>query len=184
MINRHARIWFTILSGILLLAGGVWDAYSQEPKEIPGELRTLTGRVRWKKDMGVLPKAPGVREAAENICAQFFVVVIRPATGSEKPIQYDIALEAKPEPNKPDYYSCLFEMKVPSNVNLSVYAGMGDGLAWPRSEKSLYHYVHPWIDYGRPTRVRSDRSFTPAKRDVILGGKGMYLTFELVYGQL
>src|SRR5207253_6357 len=102
--------------------------------EVPGELRTMTGRIRWKKDMGVLPKAPGAREPAEDICAQFFVVVTQPATGSGKPIQYDIALEAKPEPSKPDYFSCRFEMKVPSNVHLSVYPGMGNGLAWPKSE--------------------------------------------------
>jgi len=107
MIDRRNRILFTIFSGILLLAGVVSSANGQEAKEVHGELRTLTGRVRWKKEMGVLQKAPGVREAADNICAQFFVGVTRPATGSEKPIQYDIAREAKPEPSKPDYFSCL-----------------------------------------------------------------------------
>jgi hypothetical protein len=154
MKNRQKRILFTILSGILLLAGGVSSAFGQDAKEVPGELRTLTGRVRWKKDMGVLPKAPGVREPAENICAQFFVVVTRPSTGSEKPIQYDIALEAKPEPSKPDYFSCLFEMKVPSNVHLSVHAGMGDGLAWPKSEQSRYQ-LRPSVDRLRSANPRA-----------------------------
>jgi hypothetical protein len=183
MKSRKNRILFTIVSGIMLLAGGA-GAFAQERPEVNGDLRTLSGRIRWNKSMGVLPKMPRGLEPASNICAQFFVVVTQPSTRSEKPIQYDIALEDKPEASKPDYYSCAFEMKVPSNVRLVVQAGMGDGLAWPKTEKTLFHYVHPWIASGRPTRVRSSRSFTPAKREVVLGKIGMYVTFELVYDQV
>ena len=181
MINRQNRIIFTIVSGILIWAGGVSIADGQA--EVPGELRTLTGRIRWKKEMGVLPKIPRGLEPAENICAQFFVVVTQPSTGSEKPIQYDIALEAKPEPSKPDYYSCLFDMKVPSNVLLVVHAGMGDGIAWPNSGQSRAHYLNPWIVSGLTTKVRAKRIFAPAKREVRLGNKGLYIPFELVYDQ-
>jgi hypothetical protein len=180
---KNRRILFTILCGIMLLAGGASGAYAQERPEVNGELRTLSGRIRWNKAMGVLPKTPRGLEPADNICAQFFVVVTQPSTRSEKPIQYDIALEAKPEPSKPDYYSCAFEMKVPSNVLLNVHAGMGDGLAWPNSGQSLAHYVHPWIVSGLTTKVRSKRMFTPAKREIRLGNKGMFITFELVYEQ-
>jgi hypothetical protein len=178
MNNRQKRILLMILSGILLLASGV---YGQEYSEVPGELRSLSGRIRWNKAMGVLPKTPGSREAADNICAQFFVVVTRPATGSEKPIQYDIALEAKPEPDKPDHYSCAFEMQVPSNVFLAVHPGMGDGMAWPATQRAQFHYVHAWIDSGRTTRGGGQRTFSPEKRVNKLGKKGMYMTFELVY---
>ncbi len=167
---------FTILCGILLLGGEVFDAHGQVR-----ELKTLSGRIRWKKAMGVLPKSPGSTEAADNICAQFFVVVMLP--GNEKPYQYDIALEDKPEVSKPDYYSCVFEMQVPNKVQLSVIAGMGDGLAWPNSAKSNFHYAHPWVDAGRQVRGGGIRSFTPAKREVMLGEKGMYITFEMSQDQ-
>jgi hypothetical protein len=182
MKSRSKRILFITLCGVLLIGGGP-DAYAQPATEIPGELRTLTGRVRWKKDMGVPPKHPRGIYPTENICAHFFVVVTQPSTGSQKPIQYDIALEAKPEPGKPDYYSCLFDMKVPTNVRLSVHAGMGDGLAWPNSPQARAHYVNYWINSEGTTRVRSPRSIVPAKREVTVGKQGMYLSFELVYDQ-
>lgn len=180
MKYQRKRLVLAIFSGLLLLGGAVSSANGQA--EVPGELRTMTGRIRWKKEMGVLPKAPRFLEPAANICAQFFVVVTQPSTGSEKPIQYDIALDAKPEIGKPDYYSCAFEMKVPSSVRLTVYPGMGNGLAWPNS-KSRFHYVDHWVVSGHATPVRSPREFSPAKKDVILGIKGMYLTFELAYAQ-
>ncbi len=163
----------TILCGILLFAGTVGASYAQE-----SELKTLTGRIRWKKAMGLLPKTPAVKEPAANICAQFFVVVIAP--GSEKPYQYDIALEAKPEPSKPDYYSCVFEMQVRNNVQLSVHPGMGNGLAWPNVPEYRQFYTLPWVDAGQWVRRSGRRVFTPAKREVKLGNKGMYITFELV----
>lgn len=183
MKDSRKQLLVTILGSIVLIVGGASSAYAQGTPEVNGELRTLTGRIRWKKEMGVLPKKPRGLEPAENICAQFFVVVTQPSTGSEKPIQYDIALEAKPEMNKPDYFSCLFNMQVPSNVLLVVHAGMGDGIAWPNSGQSLAHYVNPWIVNGLTTKVRSRRIFTPAKREVRLGNKGMLATFELVYEQ-
>ncbi len=181
MKNGKKRILLTILNGIMLFAG-VWNAYGQGG-ETPGELRTLLGRIRWNKTMGVMSKTPRGIEPTDKICAQFFVVVTQPSTGSEKPIQYDIALEAKPEASKPDYYSCYFEMKVPSNALLNVYAGMGNGLAWPNSERLPVHYSYGWIGDGRAGQVRSPRIFKPAKREVRLGNKPMQVTFELVYEQ-
>jgi hypothetical protein len=182
MKNSKNRILFTILSGIMLIGGGALATYPQ-PLEANGELRTLSGKIRWNKSMGVLPKTPRSLTPADNICAQFFVVVTQPSTGSDKPIQYDIALEAKPEASKPDYYSCAFEMKVPSNVLINVHAGMGDGLAWPNSPQSRAHYIHYWIVDGLSTKVRSPRIFKPAKREVTLGNREMQVTFELVYEQ-
>jgi hypothetical protein len=177
MKEQRKRILLTILSSIFVLMI-CSDGFGQT-----SELRTLTGRIRWNKAMGVLPKTPRSLTPADNICAQFFVVVTQPSTGSDKPIQYDIALEAKPEPGMPDYYSCVFEMKVPTNVLLNAYAGMGNGLAWPNSGQSLAHYVHSWIVDGLMTKVRSNRIFKPAKREVRLGNKDMRITFELVYEQ-
>jgi hypothetical protein len=166
-------ILFGMLVTSVVLAGGLFSAFGQEV-----EFRTLSGRIRWNKAMGVQPKAPGSREPAENICAGFFVVVIAP--GSEKPYQYDIALEAKPEPSKPDYYSCAFEMKVPTKLGLTVYPGMGDGLAWPKTEKTRLYYTLPWVDAGRPVRRSGQRVFQPAERKIVVGGKGMYISFELM----
>jgi hypothetical protein len=180
MKNNKNQILFTILSGIILLSSG---ALATPAQEVNGELRTLTGRIRWNKSMGVLPKTPRSLTPADNICAQFFVVVTQPSTGSDKQIQYDIALDAKPESGKPDYYSCVFDMKVPSNVLLNVHAGMGDGLAWPNSPQSRAHYLNYWIVDGLTTKVRSPRIFRPEKREVTLGNKGMYVSFELVYEQ-
>ncbi len=171
-MHKKVVLFATIVSA-MILAGGVINLYGQE-----SQLKTLLGHIRWKKAMGVQPKAPGSREPADNICAGFFVVVIAP--GSEKPYQYDIALEPKLVVSMPDFYSCAFEMKVPNNVGLAVHAGMGDGLAWPKTQKTQFYYAQPWIDAGRPVRGSGQRVFTPAVRNIRLGNKDMQITFELV----
>jgi hypothetical protein len=130
--------------------------------------------------MGVLPSAPGSTTAAENICAQFFVVAVRPEI-ADKPIAYDNKLKLKPDVTKPDLYACGYEMKVPSGVALKVYAGMGDATAWPNTEKLPFHYTSPWVVDGRIRRAHNMRVFTPAVKTVMLRAKGMYLTFDLGY---
>lgn len=179
MKSNNYRIKFAVLCGILLLSGGISSVIGQA--EVPGELRTLLGRINYKKTMGVMSKTPRGIVPTDNVCAQFFVVVTQPSTGSQKPIQYDIALEDKPAPSKPDYYSCAFEMKVPSNVLLNVYAGMGNGLTWPNFERLAIYYNYGWLGDGRAGQVRAPRTFKPEKRDVRLGNKGIYITFELGY---
>lgn len=185
MTNRQKRMLLVIFTGLMMFAGGAMTAYAQPaPPEVEGPLRTLTGRIRWPKSMGVMPKSPGSQEPLDNICSQFFVVVRRMSSDSQKPIQYDIALEDKPEPSKPDYYSCLFDMKVPSNVSLAVYPGMGDGLAWrPDAPKYRHHYQLPWIDVttGRFVRKSGSRTWKPENRVVVVSGSGLNIPFELVY---
>lgn len=186
MINLRCRTFLAMLTCVLLLSSGLPQSYGQTLPDVPGQLRTLTGRIRWSKDMGVLPSAPGGSDPAANICSHFFVVASSPASGSEKPIAYDNKLVAKADPTKPDHYSCSFQMRVPSDIFVKVSAGMGDVLAWPKSEKSIFHYTRPWVAYGdvRPSRVRrSVREFSPPDRTVMLKNKAMYISFELIYGQ-
>ena len=182
-MNTPNRILLTSLACVLLLTSGLLNAKAQPaPPEVEGPLKTLTGRIHWKKAMGVLPKAPGSTEPTDNICAHFFVVVTRSPFQSSKPIQYDIALEDKPELSKPDYYSCKFEMQVPSNVSLAVWPGMGDGLAWRWDAPKLrHHYQDPWIDAGRRVRSRGNRSFKPENRVVVVGPQGLSIPFELLH---
>ena len=184
MKNTQKSTLLAILTGVLILAGDVLSVNAQPAQpEVEGPLKTLTGKIRWPKAMGVLPKAPGSTEATDNICAHFFVVVTRSPFQTSKPIQYDIALEEKPDKD-PNYYSCRYEMQVPSNVSLAVYAGMGDGLAWRwDAPKSRYHYSDAWIDVaaGRMVRTRGTRIFKPENRVVVVGPTGLSIPFELVY---
>jgi len=184
MKNTKKKILLAIFAGFLLFTADVASISAQPaPPEVEEPLRTLTGRIRWPKSMGVMPKSPGSQEPLDNICSQFFVVVMRMTSDSQKPFQYDIALEDKPEPSKPDYYSCLFDMKVPSNVNLAVYPGMGDGLAWRRDAPKLrHHYQLPWIDVaaGRYVRGGGPRTWKPENRVVVVSGSGLNIPFELV----
>lgn len=185
MKSKQKRTLLAILTFVLLAASAVLNVKAQPaPPEVEGPLKTLSGSIRWKKALGVLPKSPGSTQATDNICAHFYVVVTRSPFQSSKPIQYDIALEDKPELSKPDYYSCRFEMQVPSNVNLAVYPGMGDGLAWRwDAPKSRYHYYDAWIDVaaGRAVRSRGIRGFQPENRVVVVGNKGLNIPFELLY---
>ncbi|MEQ1923206.1 MAG: hypothetical protein ABL952_11930 [Pyrinomonadaceae bacterium] len=182
-MNMKKYIMPAVVLGTCLLSFAAASQVFAQGPEVNGELRTLLGRIRWKKTMGLTSKTPRGIEPTDKICAQFFVVVTQPSTGSEKPIQYDIALDDKPEASKPDYYSCYFEMKVPSNVLLNVFAGMGNGLAWPNSERSPVHYKYGWIGDGRAGQLRAPRIFKPEKREVRLGNKPMLVNFELVYEQ-
>lgn len=181
MTNR--QILLVIFTGLMMFAGGAMTAYAQPaPPEVEGPLRTLTGRIRWNKAMGVLPKTPGSTEPTDSICAHFFVVVTRSPFQTSKPIQYDIALEEKRD-SDPNYYACMFDMQVPSNVSLAVFAGMGDGLNWRwDAPKSRYHYSDAWIDVpsGRSVRYRGLRSFKPENRVVVVGNKGLSIPFELL----
>ncbi|MEP6787356.1 MAG: hypothetical protein ABJB40_02915, partial [Acidobacteriota bacterium] len=164
MLNLRRRILFTILSGFVLSACGVWSICAQPP---PSEPRTLTGRIKWKKEMGLLPSAPGSHTTAENICAQFYVVV--QLAGSPGVIASDSTLAAKTNFTAPDEYDCRFEMTVPNNRDLVVTARMGDASLFLTPDWQPIHYTLPWIAEGGSRSVPPRgfiRTFVPASKQV------------------
>lgn len=175
-----------MLGSIMLAVLGTAYVNGQEraAPEPPTE-RSLSGQIRWKKSMGVPPKTPGSDVMAENICAQFYVAVTESSASSHEIVAYDNTLVAA-KSVEPDYYLCRYEMKVPTNRNLYVRAGMGNVFMLPKPDRQPYHYTDSWIaeDGSRPVPPNGfSRVITPPYRPVVLTKKSTYVGYEMVYGK-
>lgn len=187
MNNKQKRFLYGLAIASVLSICGMSDVRAQQrpPAPLPSVQRTLSGVIRWQKEMGVLPSAPGSTAPGTDICSPFYVAVTDLYSRPEEMVAHDNKLSVQSVVD-PQYHVCRFEMHVPSNRNLRVMAGMGNVLSLPKPERQLFHYAEPWIAEGgaRPAPYRrSIRTFAPNRRDVMLGAKGMYLRFELTYGR-
>ena len=184
MMKKAAPTLFSVFSVLLLLlAANICSSAQSRPQEF----QTLTGRIRWKKDMGVVPKAPDSSEAAENICSPFYVGVMVYSASDNSLAAYTDALERGRDEG--DYYICRYTIeKVPAKINLMIMIGMGDVFSLPKPTRLPFHYTLPWIVEGgskaSPPR-RFIRSFTQNNKQLAIGStKGTYLGIDLIYTPL
>lgn len=137
--------------------------------------------------MGVVPKAPGSNEPAENICSPFYVGVIVDASSEAGLAAYTDKLERSRDEG--DYYICKYKIeKVPANVNLHLVVGMGDVFSLPKPTMLPFHYSLPWIAEDGSTPApprRSRRSFSQNNRYLRISSvKGTYLAIDLIYNSI
>ena len=198
MMNLQKRLLLMGMTGITMSVFGMVDAYTQtRPTSItrPSSVessegserleRTLSGKIRWKKSMGVLPKGPGSSQPAENICAQFYVAVNESTASSNELVAYDAALKAVTSV-EPGYYVCNYEMKVPTNRNLVVTPGMGDVFRAAKPDRKPFHFADAWVaeDGTRPVPPSGFvRAISPPFRPVVLDKKNMYVGYEIFYNR-
>ena len=141
----------------------------------------LSGVIRWSKEMGVPP--------TEYLCEAFHVVVLDPEKDN-KP--YWFANVLTPGRDDPQFYSCKYEITVPTGKRLLVKAGLGKAFSSPG-------YDLEQAQWERPGQPKSDnnksgagqflplgtylaRVFEPAEKYVILGVKGTNLNFKMIFG--
>ncbi|MEO6655107.1 MAG: hypothetical protein ABIO36_03415, partial [Pyrinomonadaceae bacterium] len=140
----------------------------------------LTGAIRWSKEMGVPP--------TEYRCAAFHVVVLDPEKNN-KPVWFANVLT--PGRDEPEFYTCKYEITLPTNKRLLVRAGLGDVFGTPSGALTRDPWERPGLSkteegprggFPLPQGTYLARVFKPAEMYVTLGIKGTYLKFEMFFG--
>lgn len=171
------------LSAFLLLGFATTGALAQESGSFfAGEERTLSGLIRWKKALGVIPRFPLSRDADKNPCSPFYIAALDPRN------HYKVVSVTKTltwAAGDAEYNVCKYKMTVPANTPLSIRAGMGFTNSLPKLDEDPYYLRDPWVggSEAQPP-MGNERSFRPWNRDVTLGKIGMYLRFEMIYDRL
>ena len=168
---------------LLLMTANVRSLAQERPADsTANEFQTLSGVIRWKKELGVVPKAPYSNEPAGDICSPFYVGVIVDALSAEGLAAYTNSFERRPDEG--DNYICRYTIeKVPANRNLHLVVGMGDPSPIPKVSPFLH--VGPWVaeDGSKPAPPRrSIRGFAQSNKYLRISSvKGTYLAIDLVY---
>lgn len=184
MKKQSIQTLLLVFSSLLLLVTANVRSLAQErpADSTANEFQTLSGVIRWKKELGIVPKAPYSNEPAENICSSFYVGVVVDALSAEGLAAYSNALERRPDEG--DNYICRYTIeKVPANRNLHLVVGMGDPSPTPKILP--FQYVGPWVgeDGSKPAPPRrSIRGFAQNNKYLRIGSiKGTYVAIDLIY---
>ncbi len=82
-----------------------------------------------------------------------------------------------------DYYTCKYELKVPTGKRLFAVAGMGGTLLLPKEDRSPMYITDAWIGGTRSKPPSAyERGF--AGKYVTVGKKATWLTFEMFYARV
>ena len=190
MKDKVDRVLSRIFVSFLILGAVAAGASAQETSSVtvfdPGAYQTLSGKIRWKKSLGVVPASRGSSNKHDSPCSIFWIAAMDPeqrfkVIGSFNALQPGI--------DEPDYYVCKYSLRLPVNRRMMIRAGMGSDclFALPGNVISNYYYNNDWIgDYSEERRKgwgtyrAITRSFAPGNPYVTLSkGKGTYLKFEL-----
>jgi hypothetical protein len=140
------RILF-VIAGALLLAA---SAHVAQAQRIPGiqrdQLYFISGSIRWKKDMGIIPAGPHNSQPAASPCGQMWVAATDPSSGKEVTKSSSMNLQ----PDDGDYHVCSYSFKMPGNRRVYMIAGMGGTLLLPKLDDSPMYWTDPWIGGSRP----------------------------------
>jgi hypothetical protein len=179
-MKQFTKTVLLLFAGSLLFLAGTEAARAQRfPRPLREQPYFISGTIRWKKDMGIIPAGPAVQQAAASPCGQFFVAATDP--GSGKGIAYSSGMTQQPDEG--DYHVCSYSFRAPSNRSLYMIAGMGGVLLLPQMDESAYYWTGPWIGGSRNRPPGGAlRGFTGYKY-ITLGGlrrRGV-ANFELLY---
>lgn len=133
---------------------------SPRPLPTPAPLYSVSGTIRWQKDMGIVPMGPGNSRAAINPCNIFNVVATEPSTGKEV-VSTDQVVSPFQMSQEGDYYVCSYSLSLPVARNLYLIATMGGILLLPQEDRSPMYISDPWIGGTRSKPpAGSERGFT------------------------
>jgi hypothetical protein len=142
----------------------------------------VNGKIRWKKEYGVVPVTSDLQYSLDNRCISFYVAALDPRTN--QPLRGDHSQMFKAD-DEGDYYVCRYTLKLPSNQQVRVVAQMGgDGLL-PNPDPNPLFLTRAWIG-GNPAQSKPPtggmRAFTGSKY-VTLDRRNSRATvdFELYY---
>lgn len=112
----------------------------------------ITGHIRWKTELGVVPMGPGNSQAAVEPCSVFYVAALDAHTNTlvtytdqvASPFQKSILKYEDGE-----FHVCKYTFKVPQNRSLYIVAGMGGVLLLPKEDRTPYLISDAWIGGSR-----------------------------------
>ena len=149
---------------------------------------SVSGKIRWKKDYGLVPLGEGYSEASPVQCGQFFAAAMkRVESGKLSTVAYTdtSARQVFPGPDEGDYHVCRYIIPdLPGNTNLIMMAGMGGVLLLPELDPAPLYHTTPWIGGGQPQPPPGyDRVFVASTRTVTLTDSAPRATIdcEVVY---
>lgn len=201
-MNAAKRLLLLSATGVLVLAGLAMSLQAQDPPKgyhpnpnatplptptpvpVPDyqPVGAVNGKIRWKKEYGVVPVNTNVQESINNRCISFYVAALDPRTN--QPLRGDHSQMFKGD-DEGDFYVCRYTLKLPSNVQVRVIASMGgDGLL-PQADPNPLFTTRAWVG-GNPSQSRPPqggmRAFTGSKY-VMLDRRNSRATvdFEMYY---
>ena len=185
MMKKRTRILPIVFSGLLLLVFVTASPRARsKPNPAPPVSGEIHGQIRWKKEMGLIPIGPGKILASNSACSAFFVYAV--ADTSEKTNKFYLPpASTSPPKEREGYYVCDYQLQVPLDTALVVFAGMGDVGLLPRRNTDPYYLTEPWIGgtNSRPPAgfERSFDKFFSAR--VPPGSKPIFYRFEIIYSK-
>ncbi len=155
-----AQVSVTVKQGASNLPPPPPSRTSPEPVPTPPGLYTVSGAIRWKKDMGTVPMGPGNSRAAVYPCSAFSVVATDP--GSGKALAYTDQVSSPFQMSEEgDYYVCRYSLTAPTGRPLYMIATMGGILLLPKEDRSPMYISDPWIGGSRSKPpAGAERGFT------------------------
>ncbi len=151
---------------------------------------SVSGKIRWKKDYGLVPLGEFDNEASPLQCGQFFAAAMKTVAagsfGKLTTVAYTdfSANQMIVGPDEGDYHVCRYLITgLPLNTGLVMMAGMGGVLLLPEVDPSSLYHTTPWVGGSQPQPP-------PGYERVFIGSKSVILTdaaphatvdFEMVY---
>src|SRR5689334_3553014 len=133
---------------------------SPRPVPTPAPLYSVSGTIRWQKDMGIVPMGQGSSRAAISPCSIFTVVATEPSSG--KSVVYTDQVAAPFQMSEEgDYYVCRYSLSLPAARNLYLIATMGGIVLLPKEDRSPMYISDAWIGGTRSKPpAGAERGFT------------------------
>src|SRR6185369_7023935 len=169
-MNPAKQFQFLIVASLLLLAGAALNLHAQEPPKgyrpnpnatplpTPTPMATpdyqpmwaVNGKIRWKKEYGVVPVSSNLQDSLNNRCISFYVAALDPRTN--QPLRGNHSQMWKAD-DEGDYHVCRYALQLPATTQVRVIAQMGgDGLL-PNPDPNPLFLTRAWIG-GNPSQSR------------------------------
>jgi hypothetical protein len=182
MINAKPFLLLSVTS-LLLLAGLSLSLQAQDPPKgyhpnpnatpLPTPtpiaapdyqpMWAVNGKIRWKKEYGVVPVSANLQDSINNRCISFYVAALDPRTN--QPLRGNHSQMWKAD-DEGDYYVCRYALQLPTNQQVRVIAQMGSDGLLPNPDPNPLFLTRPWIG-GNSSQSRPPnggmRAFTGSK---------------------
>ena len=113
----------------------------------------VNGRIRWKKEYGVVPVSSRLEDSINNRCISFYVAAMDPRTN--QPIRGEHS-QMFPGEDEGDYHVCRYTLKLPENRQVRVIAQMGGDALLPNPDPNPLFLTKPWVG-GNPAMSQPPR---------------------------
>lgn len=110
-------------------------------------MNAVNGTIRWLKDYGVAPISQSLETSMSERCVSFYVAISDPRTGQPIPGEYRQMWSGDDFRDSAgrSYYTCRYTLKVPTNRQVRVFAGLGSEALLPNVDPNPLFSTTPWI---------------------------------------